>query len=51
MTPTCAYTVQYDDDELVIECPCAFETDAEYHSHGLEIARAYLAQLEQEIEC
>jgi len=49
MTPTCTYTVQQDGDELVIECPCDFATEEEYNAHGLAIARAYVAQLEQEI--
>jgi len=49
MTPMCAYTVQQDGDELVIECPCDFVTKEEYNAHGLDIARVYFAQLEQEV--
>ena len=49
MTPHCAYTVQHDDDELVIECPCTFESDDAAQAHGLAIARAYFARLEQEV--
>ena len=49
MTPTCSYTVKQNDDELVIECPCDFATEEEYKSHGLGIARVYVAQLKQEV--
>jgi hypothetical protein len=49
MIPTCAYTVQLDNDGLDIECPCEFETDAASTAHGLAIAQHYLAQLAQEV--